>query len=138
MSGEETTLEEIITRIQAGQEAASDPFQIGDNLFMDLEETSRSFNHSCDPNVYVRGRDELVALRPIRKGEEITYDYSTTMRYDLEKIRASGNEPWTCPCHCGAYNCRGIINEFSTLPSERRDYYVSNRYLPDFLLRHTV
>ena len=37
-------------------------------------------NHSCDPNAYCEfrtlGKQTLVAIRPIRKGDEITYDYS--------------------------------------------------------------
>ncbi len=136
MAGEVATLDEIILRVQAGAEAAADPFQIGDDLFIDLEETSRSFNHSCNPNVHVRGNNELVALRPIAAGEEITYDYSTTMKYDAEKIRAAGHELWTCTCACGAANCRGIIHEFKTLPQDQQDYYVMNRYLPDFMLAH--
>ncbi len=136
MVGDVMTLDELFVRVHAGAEAASDPFQIEDDLFMDLEETSRSFNHSCDPNVYVRGNNELVALRPIPRGEEITYDYSTTMKYDAEKILASGHALWTCACLCGAETCRGIIDEFKTLPQERRDYYVRHRYLPDFMLRH--
>lgn len=136
MVGDVATLDELSVRVQAGAEATSDPFQIDDDLFLDLEETSRSFNHSCSPNVYVRGHNELVALRPISKGEEITYDYSTTMKYDAEKILALGHELWTCVCLCGAEQCRGIIDEFKTLPQERQEYYVTHRYLPDFMLRH--
>ncbi len=136
MVGDVATLDEMSVRVFAGAMAASDPFQIEDDLFLDLEEVSRSFNHSCDPNVYVRGDDELVALRPIPAGEEITFDYSTTMKYDAEKIRALGHEPWTCPCLCGVERCRGVIDEFKTLPQERRDYYVVHRYLPTFMLRH--
>jgi uncharacterized protein len=138
MEGELSTLDEMIARVHTGDEAASDPFQIEDDLFLDLEETSRSFNHSCNPNVYVRGKNELVALRPIPKGEEITFDYATTMRYDAEKILASGHELWTCTCLCGAANCRGIIHEFKTLPQEIQEYYVGHRYLPDFMLAHYV
>mgnify|MGYP001338960185 CR=1 FL=1 len=136
MVGEVATFDEMIVRVHAGAEAASDPFQIEDDLFLDLEETSRTFNHSCNPNAYVRGNNELVALRPISKGEEITFDYSTTMKYDAEKILASGHDLWTCTCICGAENCRGIIDEFKTLPQERQDYYVTHRYMPDFMLRH--
>ena len=33
-------------------------------------------NHSCDPNTWLSGLD-LVARRPIRKGEHITCDYAT-------------------------------------------------------------
>ena len=136
MAGDVATLDELLVRVHAGAEAPSDPFQIGYDLFIDLEEVSRSFNHSCDPNVYVRGAHELVALRLIPSGEEITFDYSTTMRYDAEKILASGHQLWTCACLCGAEICRGIIHEFKTLPPERQEYYIRHRYMPDFMLRH--
>jgi len=135
MVGDVATLDELIVRVHTGDMAASDPFQIEDDLFLDLEETSRSFNHSCDPNVYVRGSRELVALRTIPAGQEITFDYSTTMKYDAEKILASGHELWTCVCLCGAAACRGIIHEFKTLTPERQRYYIAHRYLPDFMLR---
>lgn len=62
---------------------------------------ARLANHSCNPNCESRndrGRAIwVVALRDIRKGEEISYDY---------------NFPLTDPppvCRCGAANCRGYI-----------------------------
>jgi SET domain-containing protein len=118
-----------------GKEQPSDPFQIDDNEYLDLEETSRSFNHSCDPNIFVRGKNEMVSLRDIEEGEELTFDYSTTMKYDAEKIQAAGFELWTCQCACGAANCRGIIDEFKTLPASLQAKYRQNGWLPDFLMR---
>lgn len=55
-------------------------------------------NHSCEPNVGADGQITFVALRDIKSGEELCYDYAmTTMRqYKLE-------------CFCGAKNCRKII-----------------------------
>lgn len=35
-------------------------------------------NHCCQPNCGLSGQIALVALRPIRAGEEITFDYATT------------------------------------------------------------
>ena len=37
----------------------------------------RFLNHSCAPNGWIRGR-ELIALAPVRAGEELTFDYNTT------------------------------------------------------------
>jgi uncharacterized protein len=51
---------------------------------------SRFINHSCSPNCRFEVVDKTIwirALRPIRRGEEITYDYSTI------------GEP-TIPCRC--------------------------------------
>jgi len=43
------------------------------------------FNHSCDPNagLQIDGQKVwLVAIKNITQGEEITWDYSTTMDED--------------------------------------------------------
>ena len=56
-------------------------------------------NHSCDPN----GRYEngvLVAVRPIAKDEEITFDYLVT---------PTPASPWDFKCECSAANCVGWI-----------------------------
>jgi len=69
--------------------------------------SSRYINHSCDPNceaVIEDGRVFIEALRTIREGQELLYDYN----YILD-------EPHTArvkkryPCYCGAKNCRGTI-----------------------------
>src|SRR5208337_2618791 len=57
------------------------------------------FNHSCDPNVGVKGQIIVVARRPIIEGEELTFDYDTT---------ETSAEPFKC--RCGSSNCRGLID----------------------------
>src|SRR4030095_12517582 len=55
--------------------------QIGDDLFIaPLTEEERELsmlylNHSCDPNLGVRGEITFVAMRDIRAGEELTHDW---------------------------------------------------------------
>ena len=134
--GELCTLDEVIKRCNEGKEEPSDPLEVEDEEYLDLDEVSRTFNHSCNPNTYIRGKNELVALTEIKIGEEITYDYSTTMNDNEEKIIKAGRELWTCKCHCGAKNCRGIIDQFKTLPKETQNFYIHNRLMPDFMLKH--
>lgn len=55
-------------------------------------------NHSCDPNTYYEGLNVL-ALRKISKGEELTLDYASFLDEHME--------PFTC--HCGATHCRGWV-----------------------------
>jgi SET domain-containing protein len=55
-------------------------------------------NHSCDPNIGVRGQIVFVAMRAIRSGEELTHDWATT---DCGEYEMS--------CNCGAANCRKIV-----------------------------
>ena len=67
-------------------------------------------NHSCRPNGRVVGRD-LVALRFIPRGEEITFDYDTT-EYDMASAFV---------CHCEHLECRGAIRGYRYLtPLQRK------------------
>ncbi len=69
----------------------------------------RFMNHHCDPNSAIRGLD-VVALRTIEEGEEITYDYATT--------EAEMAEPFLC--QCGSPKCRGQIRGFLHLSTEEQ------------------
>ena len=66
-------------------------------------------NHSCDPNCVIRerkGRIFIDALRNIRRGEELSYDYQLDTDDDVphtDEIKAEA------PCYCGAKNCRGTL-----------------------------
>ena len=55
-------------------------------------------NHSCDGNTWYSGDDLLVAMRDIREGEELTYDYALT-ESDPDWVLAER-------CLCGAAACR--------------------------------
>ena len=135
LEGEKCTLEEIIAKVENAEEEPSDPFAIGEELYIDLDEKYRLFNHSCSPNTYIKGENEMIAIRRIEIGEEITFDYSTTMHYPEEKIIASGHQLWTCDCLCGSKNCRGIIDQFKTLTPKEQAFYLENKYMPDFMLK---
>lgn len=79
-------------------------------------------NHSCNPNVGLCGNNTVVALRQIKKGEEILIDYSFT--------EASTNG-WKMKCRCGDNNCRHIIRSIQFLPLDIYQKY--QRYIPLFL-----
>jgi hypothetical protein len=70
---------------------------------------ARFINHSCDPNceaVIEARRVFIEALRTIRPGDELSYDYA----YDRDDATGSGEEAdKQYPCHCGSANCRGTI-----------------------------
>lgn len=85
-------------------------------------------NHSCDPNTGVKFADYaiiLVALRPIAKGEEISWDYSTTMH----------DNKWLMKCECRAPACRALVGEFASLPHARRAYYLSAGVVAPYIVR---
>ncbi len=85
-------------------------------------------NHSCDPNAGLRFTDEgvyLVAIRNIAPGEEVTWDYSTTL--------AESN--WHMICQCRAANCRRVIGNFSTIDPERQQFYRARNLVAPYLRR---
>ncbi len=68
-------------------------------------------NHSCEPNAgFVTGEPTLFALRDIAAGEQLFWDYSTS-------ISEAG---WMLECWCGAPTCRRIIRPWFELTAEER------------------
>ena len=78
--------------------------QIDDNLFIapvNDEERELSMlysNHSCDPNLGMRGEVTFVAMRDIAQGDELTHDWATT-----------DDDDYTNECRCGSSNCRKTL-----------------------------
>jgi SET domain-containing protein len=71
-------------------------------------------NHSCDPNCEtdeINGEIWILAVRNIRPGEELTYDYNL---FDGEE-----NDPATC--HCKTKHCRGSLYSEGELRKRRRE-----------------
>ena len=71
-------------------------------------------NHSCDPNSEVdiiRGHIWTIAVKDIKKGEEITYNYN--FDFDKEDFKEH-------PCHCGSERCIGYILDEDHWPKLNR------------------
>ena len=105
--------------------------QVGIDKYIIPEEPFRYSNHSCDPNSGINERLQLFALRPICKGEEVTWDYSTSM---LERH-------WTMRCSCGSPFCRRLVTDFDLLPKQIQETYLRRRivfpYIVEFLEQPT-
>ena len=95
-----------------------DKFILGKNI-------ARFTNHSCSPNARIKDRVKFVALRNIKKDEEITLDYDT-FEY------GSG---WTMKCKCGSKNCRKIVKGFRFLPEKLKKKYIKTGMVSDYLLK---
>jgi hypothetical protein len=98
--------------------------QIGPSEYIDLEHPGVFLNHSCTPNAGVVDDTVLIALRDIAPGEEITFDYSTTMSEQFE----------TMECLCGQSNCRRVIGDFHDLPRQLKDRYLAARLVQSFIV----
>lgn len=66
-------------------------------------------NHSCDPNVFFDTTlMQVVALREIKSGEEMTFFYPSTEWQMTQSFN----------CYCGSVNCLGDIRGAAYLPQE--------------------
>ena len=84
---------------------------------------ARLINHSCDPNCGIKRRFEVVAMRDIAKGEQITWDYEMTER----------SWWWRMKCRCGSPECRKVIGSYSRMPARVRRRYKG--FISSWLLR---
>ena len=70
-------------------------------------------NHCCQPTCGLSGQIALVALRRLRPGEEITFDYATSDGSSYDEFE----------CACGTASCRGkITGRDWLLPDLQRRY----------------
>lgn len=106
----------------------SDRFvQIGEEEFMGPSgDVDDLINHSCEPNAGLKFGTEqilLVAIKDIEEGDEITWDYSTTM-FDNK---------WKMRCDCRSSVCRKIISDFTLLSPERQNHYRELNVIPPYI-----
>ena len=71
-------------------------------------------NHSCDPNTGIKGHKRMIALHNIKKGEEVTIDYSII----------EADPRWYMNCSCNGKKCRGTIESIQKLPRKIYDSYL--------------
>ncbi len=79
-----------------------------------------SMRHSCNPNTGINDWHEVVALRTIPQGEEVTIDSSIV----------EADPAWNHPCHCGSKNCRKVMRPIQHLPSVAYKRYAP--FVPSF------
>ena len=86
--------------------------QFEENKWKDSKGFARFTNHSCNPNCGIKNYFEIMAMKNIKKGEEITFDYEMTEDSD-----------WRMECKCGSMHCRKIIGAYKNMPEEIRKKY---------------
>ncbi len=85
-------------------------FEIDDDWVIDANQkgnAARWINHSCNPNceaVDEEGRIFIEAIRSIRPGQELGYDYNITSE---DRLTPAEKKRW--PCYCGSSKCRGTL-----------------------------
>jgi len=82
-------------------------------------------NHSCDPNIGLRGEITFLAMRDILAGEELTHDWAMT-----------DNDDYSVKCNCGASTCRKTLTGKDWQRPELQKKYAGyfSAYLARFIL----
>jgi uncharacterized protein len=90
------------------------------NLWIEPEYPIVQTNHSCNPNMGMTGMVTFRAIRNIKKGDELTFDYSICEE-ELD---------WEMNCSCGSSNCRKVIRSIQFLPKKIFESYLP--YIPKY------
>jgi len=120
------TLREKITPVLGPVE-----IQIDDDLFIapatkeEREFSMLYLNHSCDPNLGVRGEITFVAMRDIRVGEELTHDWAMT-----------DDDDYSVECNCGAPDCRKTLSGKDWQRPDLQKWYAG--YFSAYLARKII
>jgi SET domain-containing protein len=120
---------EVISAREADRRPPSDPDDDSHTFFFSLADgkrvidaavggnAARWINHACEPNCESdeneEGRVFIVALRDIRAGEELFYDYSLTTD---DRLTPTLKQQYRCLC--GAKTCRGTMFELKRKPKK--------------------
>ena len=107
-------------------ERESHAIQVGINKYILCEPPFLFSNHSCQPNCGINNNLQLFTLKDIEHGEELLWDYSTSM---LE-------QHWTMDCECGADNCRKKITDFDLLSTSLQHQYIKMNIVLPYILEH--
>ncbi len=104
--------------------------QIGKNLLLGPSNSLDDYiNHSCSPNsglIIKNKKARLISIKNIKKGKEITWDYSTSMNED----------DFTMKCNCKSKNCRKIIKDFKYLPKKVKEKYIELGIIPKYNIKY--
>lgn len=100
-------------RVSRSIQVESDLFFVGPIQ----REPGDSINHSCEPNCGMRNATQVVAMRDIEPGEELTFDYAMSDMSPYDEFH----------CACGATSCRGRVTSHDwqdpTLQSRYEGYH---------------
>jgi len=96
--------------------------QFAERKWRDSAGIARIINHSCDPNCGIKDFFRIVAMRDIKAGEEITWDYEMT----------EDHPSWRMDCRCGSRGCRKVIGAHKNMPPAVRRKY--DGYISEWLI----
>lgn len=117
------TFERIRDQVSPAEIQIEDDLWIAPRTPDEVEAVLLCLNHSCSPNLGVRGQITFVAMQEIVAGTELTIDYAMIDSDPDERI----------DCTCGTPECRGVVTggdwRIPDLQRRYRGYF--SRYLQE-------
>ncbi|HWP44779.1 MAG TPA: SET domain-containing protein-lysine N-methyltransferase [Blastocatellia bacterium] len=105
-------LDEVEGTLGPAEIAIADGLYIGPLHAEEREGAMIFSNHSCDPNIGVKGQIIFVAMRDIEEGEELTHDWAMT-----------DDEDYEMECNCGSERCRGRVTGKDWMREDLQERY---------------
>lgn len=111
-TGERVPIGAVFHEVTEGQPSRIYAFALDETTAIDGARggnEARFFNHCCAPNCEAYIFDDhayLYAMRDIRRGEELTFDYQLGR---VDRARPTRYDKVEYSCRCGAPNCRGTL-----------------------------
>jgi uncharacterized protein len=90
-------------------------FEVEDNRWIVPQSNARHLNHSCDPNCYISSNLDVVVVRKVYEGEELTVMYNEVPLETYMKTGAilpAWDDRRSFDCFCGTPKCIGRINRY--------------------------
>jgi hypothetical protein len=107
----------VVTRDDVPAEEAAHALWVEGDQWLLPRSDARYANHSCAPNCRVDDDLNLVTIRAVNRGTELTISYNTVSRAEWEAYRRhpehyAWDRRWSFDCQCGAVNCVGRIDGY--------------------------
>lgn len=100
--------------------------QVWENEFLHGKDClAELINHSCNPNCWIKDKSNVVAMRDIKKWEEIIWDYE--MSEDSDWIMEN--------CQCWSDICRWIIRAYRFMPEPIKQKYKKEWMISEWLIK---
>lgn len=64
-------------------------------------------NHSCEPNCELTDQGDVVTIKEVKKGEELT------IAYDVPVVGIYWNPQWNFTCLCNTHSCRKVLDSYN-------------------------
>jgi hypothetical protein len=99
------------------------------DLYIDpLSIAGKELNHSCELSCGIKNRNIVVAMKNIKKGEEINIDYAMIVsKYNQRLLKQD------IKCKCKTKNCRGEFGSYEKLPNKLKKKYKG--FISEYLVR---